>query len=111
MAKIPTSRVVRVDLPDGTAKLMLREPSIEELNKYQIEYFDVPPGATGKDAMKQRRKAQEAFFDLLLLGVEDLETAEGVPVTPDMKDKIPANWKHDAIFQNFDRSPVSIEKN
>lgn len=110
MARIPKNRIVIITLPSGEARITLREPTIEELNAYQAERLDLRPGSAPADRLTQAKKAQAQFFDLLITSVENLEDDQG-PVTPERKDVIPASWKHDAVLQQFDLSPVSVGKN
>ncbi|HAR46980.1 MAG TPA: hypothetical protein DCS05_12695 [Nitrospiraceae bacterium] len=109
MAKIPSGTTVSISLPDGTASMKLREPGIEELNIYQAEKFNVPETATPAEGMAHVKAVQAAFFDKLLVSVEGLEGADDKPITLENKHLIPADWKSEAIFRRFDRTPVSIK--
>lgn len=109
MAKIPKGATIEINLPGGTATLTLREPTIEELNTYNGEKFNVPEGAERAAVLAHQAEAQAALFDLILTAVSGLEHDDDTPIGLDRKHLIPQEWKTEAIFRRFDRTPVSIK--
>jgi hypothetical protein len=110
MAKLPNGCRARLPLSTGDAYVLLREPTNEELNNYEARKFDTPDKATPADAMLHVKKVRGEFFDLLVTGFEDLEDADGKPITVDRKDDFPLNLKSEIVFRRFDRVPVDIDE-
>ena len=109
MAKLPNGARVKLTLSTGDAYVILREPTNEEMNAYQAEKFNIPDKAGPADAMLHVKRMQGKFFDLLLVGFEDLEDDQG-PLTPERKDVFPLHLKAEIVFRRFDRVPIVVDE-
>ena len=107
MARINKEFKGVVRYKDEEITFTLREPSNEELNTFLASRLEI---GKRKDKVKDRtHEARCAFFDFLLVGVENLEDAEGVAITPQSKELIPANWKSAVIFERFETEEIEIK--
>ncbi len=109
MAKIPNGAKFDIDLPGGTATITLREPTIEEMNNYHANRFNVPASNTKDQNILCYQEAQVGLFDLLLTDVSGLEDDNDQPIGIDRKHLIPKVWKTQAVFMRFDNSPVNLK--
>lgn len=86
--------------------MLLRLPTNEEVNDFLVQRYEHRGGKKMKDISYQ---ARTEFFDLLLVKVENLEDSEGVSVTPERKELIPAHWKAEIIFNCFENNEIDIK--
>ncbi|MFH2073746.1 MAG: hypothetical protein ABIJ57_00170 [Pseudomonadota bacterium] len=98
---------VGITVGDETFVSILRKPTNKELNDFLGERFEVGRKGKMKDHSLQ---ARVDFYDLLLIGVENLEGSDGQPITPEGKDQIPPNWKAAVVFKEFEDIEID-EKN
>lgn len=83
----------------------LRQPSNEELNKFLESRYTV----VGRKVLDRSLKARCEFFDKIIEKIENLEDENGVAITVENKEKIPASWKNDVIFKTFEDTEVNIK--
>ena len=89
---------------DTPANFILRSPTNEELNNFEIERYSL----NSKDREKIIA-CRAAFFDKLLTGIEDFVDTEDQPIGVDRKDLIPDSWKDFAIFSKFEMTTIDIK--
>lgn len=88
--KLQNKITVCVNVGDEKVTFVLRRATNKENNEFQAKRFGAGNNAGA------RLEALEEYFDVLLIGVENLEDDSGA-ITVDRKDAIPANWKQDII--------------
>lgn len=100
---------IKIGLEVGNEEVLftLREPTNAELNKFLAGRFSLT--MRGKQVNDKSVEARVAFFDLLITNVENLEDADGTPITADNADKIPDNWKNAVILEAFENTGVSVK--
>lgn len=106
MARLSREKMATVMLGDEEVKFYFREPSNKEMNDFLASRWD--PGKKGK-VTDNSHEARCAFFDKTLTKIENLEDADGAPVTPERKDLVPANWKADMIFKLFESAEIEVK--
>lgn len=97
--------------PDGDkATFTLRQPTNEELNEFLAARYQTSRHGRMRD---NSIAARVAFFDTLLVGVENLTDCLGNPVTPETKQLIPTIWKTAIVFSEFENVEIDeeLEKN
>lgn len=105
MAKLTKEIKASLKLDDGEAVLTLRQPTNQELNEFMAERYSY----SGKKMRDNSYTARAEFFDLLLTKVENLEDSEGVPITAERKELIPAHWKSNVIILQFETTDIVIK--
>lgn len=90
-----------------TATFTLQTPTPEELNTFLAARYETSRKGRLRD---NSIAARVAFFDLLLIRVENLEDSSGGAIGPDRCRLIPANWKNTIIFYEFEDIEID-EKN
>lgn len=105
MARLRKEIKVTVKLNDEDVVLVLREPSNQELNEFLAKRYEIKRNKLKDNCLSARVE----LFDLLLTGVQNLEDADGVPITSDRKDMIPATWKNDIIFKHCEDNEIDIK--
>ena len=86
-------------------KFTFREPTNRELNNFLSGRFNM----RGKKMDDKSVEARVEFFDLLIVKIENVEDAQGQPITAEGKENIPTNWKNAAILEAFETTEVEIK--
>ncbi|HBR16831.1 MAG TPA: hypothetical protein DD725_04365 [Deltaproteobacteria bacterium] len=106
MARLTSEVKEVVKLNGEEVILTLRRPTNAEISDFFAKRYK----PTGKQGVKDDSYAARIdLFDRLLMGVENLEDAEGKPITAERKEIIPAIWKYVVIFKNFEEGSVNIQ--
>ena len=94
-----------VTVGEEEVEFSLREPTNEEQNKFLGKRYKMK-----RNKMEDKSlDARVEFFDLLLTGVNNLEDADGKPITPERKDLIPNRWKDKVVFRLFEDDDIEIK--
>ncbi len=82
-----------------------REPTNGELNQFLSDRFSM----RGKKTVDRSVNKRVELFDLLLTKVENLEGADGNPITAENREKIPVTWKNAVILDTFENKEVTVK--
>lgn len=106
MARLSRERQATVMIGDEEVRFFFREPSNRELDEFLASRWDT--GKKGR-VTDNSHEARCAFFDKLLVKIENLEDAEDNPITPERKEWIPSNWKADMVFRLFESVEIEVK--
>ena len=91
---------------DEKVTFTLRQPTNKELNDFLTDRYEVGKRNQMKD---HSLPARLAFFNLLLIRVDNLVDDADNPIGPEQKDLIPSTWKSAVIFQLFEDNDVAVK--
>jgi len=108
MAKLVSKHRVKVNIGEGDpAVFVLRQPTNEEINKFNSEKSAFK--LNKKSFMSHAEELRCKFFDKLLIEVGDLVDEGDVPITVERKELIPSNAKTATILELFESVEAEVD--
>jgi hypothetical protein len=107
MARLKSEIVATVKVDGEDVGLKLRRPTNQELNNFLASRYET--SGKGGRIRDNSLNARCELFDRLIVGVDNLEDSEGISITPERVEIIPANWKADVVFKCFEDSEIDIK--
>lgn len=105
MARLSKEIKASVKVGDEEVVFTLRQPTNKEINDFLGKRYQVK----GRKMDDKSVDTRIELFDTLLTDVQNLEDADGLPVTVDRKELIPGTWKNSIIFQQLESVEVDLK--